>query len=102
MARRKKWIKGAIKKPGSLSAAAKRAGMSTEAYAKKILKQGRKKAGKMWYKAHLYLNVLKKLPKPSKAARKRGARKAVATKRRKGILKKAARKAARARARKRR
>jgi len=101
--RKKKWIRPAIKRPGALSKAAKRAGMSTLAYAKKILRQGRKKAGKVkWSQANLYVNVLRKLPKPSKTARKRGARKAVATKRRKGILKKAARKAARTRARKRR
>jgi hypothetical protein len=32
--RRKKWIAGAIEKPGSFAAKAKRAGMSTAAYAK--------------------------------------------------------------------
>ena len=30
------WIKGAIKRPGAFSAKAKRAGMSTSAYAKKV------------------------------------------------------------------
>ncbi len=31
----KKWIAGAIKKPGSFTASAKKAGMSTHAYAEK-------------------------------------------------------------------
>jgi len=33
----KNWIKGAIKRPGAFSAKAKRAGMSTSAYANKVL-----------------------------------------------------------------
>lgn len=32
----KKWIKGAIKRPGAFRAKAKRAGMSTTAYAKTV------------------------------------------------------------------
>ena len=35
----KKWIKGAIKKPGAFSAKAKKAGMSTKEYADKVLKK---------------------------------------------------------------
>ncbi len=37
---KRKWIKKAIKKPGAFSAKAKRAGMSTAAYATKVLKEG--------------------------------------------------------------
>ncbi len=40
MAAKKKWIKKAIKRPGVFSAKAKRAGMSTSAYARKVLKKG--------------------------------------------------------------
>jgi len=36
------WIKGAIKKPGAFKAKAKKAGMSTGAYAKKVTKPGSK------------------------------------------------------------
>lgn len=36
----KKWIKGAIKRPGAFSAKAKRAGMTTSQYAKHVLKKG--------------------------------------------------------------
>jgi hypothetical protein len=32
----KNWIAGAIKRPGAFSAKAKRAGMSTQAYARKV------------------------------------------------------------------
>lgn len=40
MAKKRKWIKGAIKRPGAFSAKAKRAGMTTAAYARKVLKKG--------------------------------------------------------------
>ena len=37
-----KWIKGAIKRPGAFRSKAKRAGMSTSAYANKVLSKGSK------------------------------------------------------------
>jgi hypothetical protein len=42
VAKKKKWIKGAIKRPGAFKAKAKKAGMSTAAYAKKVTKKGSK------------------------------------------------------------
>jgi hypothetical protein len=36
----KKWIKGAIKRPGAFTAKAKAAGMSVSAYANKVTKEG--------------------------------------------------------------
>jgi hypothetical protein len=42
MAKKKKWIKGAIKRPGAFRKKAKSAGMSTSAYANKVLKKGSK------------------------------------------------------------
>lgn len=36
----KKWISGAIKHPGAFKAQAKKAGMSTSAFAKKVLSGG--------------------------------------------------------------
>ena len=42
MAKKKKWIKGAIKRKGAFSAKAKRAHMSTTAYANKVLRKGSK------------------------------------------------------------
>ena len=42
MAHGKNWIKGAIKRPGALTKKAKKAGMSTAAYAKKGTKKGSK------------------------------------------------------------
>jgi hypothetical protein len=38
----KKWIQGAIKRPGAFRAKAKRAGMSTSAYARKVTRKGSK------------------------------------------------------------
>jgi hypothetical protein len=37
---KKKWIKNAIKRPGSFKAKAKRAGMTTNAYARHVLRKG--------------------------------------------------------------
>jgi hypothetical protein len=87
MARRRKaaakgkFLKRIIKRPGAFRAKAKRAGMSTRSYANKVLKAGRKKMGRTWYQAHLFVHVLAKLPKPSHRARVRGARKAARTRR---------------------
>ena len=38
----KKWIKKAIKRPGAFKKKAKKTGMSTKAYATKVLKKGSK------------------------------------------------------------
>ena len=37
---KKKWIKGAIKRPGAFTAKAKKAGKSVSAYASSVLKKG--------------------------------------------------------------
>jgi hypothetical protein len=39
---KKNWIAGAIRKPGSFTAQAKKAGMGVQAFAKKVLKKGSK------------------------------------------------------------
>lgn len=49
------WIAGAIKKPGSFRAAAKRAGESTHEYAE----QEKDKGGKMGKRANLALTLMK-------------------------------------------
>ena len=38
----KDWIQGAIKRPGAFTAKANKAGMSVQAYARKVLKKGSK------------------------------------------------------------
>jgi hypothetical protein len=38
----RKWIKGAIRRPGAFRAKAKAAGMSTSAYASRVLRKGSK------------------------------------------------------------
>ena len=53
MARKRKWIKGAIKRPGAFRAKAKRAGMSTSAYARKVLKKGSKASARTKRQARL-------------------------------------------------
>jgi len=61
-----KWIQKAVKKMkqkgtiGSFSRAAKRAKMSTKAYANKVLKKGSKASKKMKKKALFARNVAKK------------------------------------------
>ena len=42
MARKKKWIQKAVKRPGAFTAKAKKAKMSVSAYANKVLKKGSK------------------------------------------------------------
>jgi hypothetical protein len=69
-----KWIKAAIKRPGALTKRARAAGMSTMAFAKKMRHAG----GRVGKQARLAL-TLRKLPKPSHAARVRGGRKAART-----------------------
>ncbi len=42
MAKKKKWIQKAIKRPGAFTKKAKAAGMSVQEYASKVLKKGSK------------------------------------------------------------
>ena len=53
MAKKKKWIKGAIKRPGAFKAKAKKAGMSTAAYAKKVTRKGSKASTRTKRQANL-------------------------------------------------
>lgn len=60
--RTKKFIQKAIKRPGSLTRMAKRAGKSITAYCRTVLSKPRKGRNKRaWYKCHFYMNVLKKV-----------------------------------------
>lgn len=58
--RSKKFIAGAIKRPGALTAKAKKAGMSVSAYANKVTKPGSKASTQTKRQANFYKNVLKK------------------------------------------
>ena len=62
MAEKKKWIQGAIKRPGAFKAKAKKAGMSTAAYATKVLKKGSKASTRTKRQAAL-AKTLSKMPK---------------------------------------
>ena len=53
MAAKKKWIQGAIKRPGAFKAKAKKAGMSTSAYATKVTKKGSKASARTKRQANL-------------------------------------------------
>ena len=53
VAEKKDWIKGAIKNPGAFSKKAKGAGMTTAAYADKVLKKGSKASAKTKRQAEL-------------------------------------------------
>lgn len=70
----KRWIKGAIKKPGIFRAKARSMGVSTATLARRWAK----KPGTWGKRARLAL-TLRKLRKPSRAARVRGGRKAAGT-----------------------
>jgi|688.fasta_scaffold632015_2 hypothetical protein len=49
----KNWIQGAIKNPGAFKAKAKKAGMSTAAFANKVTKKGSKASTKTKRQANL-------------------------------------------------
>ena len=70
----KKWIQGAIKRKGALTRKAKAAGMSVMAFARKM----RHAKGTTGKQARLAI-TLRKLPRPGRAARTRGGRKAART-----------------------
>jgi hypothetical protein len=59
---KKNWIKGAIKHPGAFKRKAKSAGMSTDAYATKVLKKG-SKASKTTKRQASLAKTLKKMRK---------------------------------------
>ena len=59
----KNWIKGAVKRPGAFSAKAKKAGMSTAAYAKKVTKPGSKASTRTKQQANLAKTFAKIRPK---------------------------------------
>ena len=87
----KKFIAGAIKRPGALTRKAKAAGQTVTAFAKKVV--GRKPNGKMSVEARrtkrqavLAQTLAKLRERITPAARRQGAKKAVATKRRRGIF----------------
>lgn len=55
--KKRKWIKGAIKRPGAFSAKAKRAHMSTSAYAHKVLRKGSRASTRTKRQARLALTL---------------------------------------------
>jgi hypothetical protein len=63
MARRRrssrKWIQGAIKRPGAFKAKAKRAGMGTNQYARHVLRKGSKASTRTKRQAALALTLSK-------------------------------------------
>jgi len=73
----RKWIKGAIKRPGIFRAKAKALGVSTATLARRWAK----KPGVWGKRARLAL-TLRKLPRPGRVTRARGGRKAARTRRR--------------------
>jgi hypothetical protein len=65
MATKKKWIKSAIRRPGAFTKKAKAAGMSTSAYASKVLKKGSKASTRTKRQAAL-AKTLRKMHKKGK------------------------------------
>ena len=53
----KKWIKKSIKRPGAFKAKAKRAGMSTSAYARHVLRKGSRSSTQTKRQASLALTL---------------------------------------------
>lgn len=60
--RKKRWIQAAVKRPGAFRAKAKKAGMSTSAYARKVTKKGSKASTRTKRQGNL-AKTLKKMRK---------------------------------------
>jgi hypothetical protein len=63
--KKKNWIQGAVKKPGVFTAKARRAGMTVQAYANKVLKKGSKASAQTKRQARL-AKTFKKMGKKRK------------------------------------
>jgi hypothetical protein len=63
--KKKKWIQGAIKKPGAFTAQAKKAGKSVSAYATQVTKKGSKASATTKRRANL-AKTLKKMSRKRK------------------------------------
>jgi len=68
---KKKWIAGAIKRPGALRAAAKRAGALKNHISRSWLRGAAKSPGRLGRQARLAI-TLRKLPRRGRASRTRG------------------------------
>jgi len=66
---KKNWIQGAIKRPGAFKAKAKRAGISTAAFARKVLKKGSRASARTKRQASL-ARTLSKFRRNIKSRRK--------------------------------
>lgn len=65
------WIAGAIKRPGAFKAKAKKAGMSTSAYATKVLRKGSKASTRTKRQAALAKTLGKMRKKRSSGGKKK-------------------------------
>jgi|TARA_R100000808_G_C2034229_1_gene76691 hypothetical protein len=68
---KKDWIGGAVKRPGAFTAKAKKAGMSVQAYANKVLKKGSKATAQTKRQARLAKTFKKMAPKKKKTSKKK-------------------------------
>ena len=59
MAGKSNWIQGAIKRPGAFKEKAENAGMTTRAYANKVLKSGSKASARTKKQANLALTLMR-------------------------------------------
>lgn len=61
MARKKKWIAGAIKRPGAFTAKARRAGRSVQAHARHIISTNHARHGLRTFRQAVLARTLKKV-----------------------------------------
>ena len=66
MPSKKRWIQGAIKRPGAFKAKAKKAGMPTSAYARKVLRKNSKASTRTKRQAALAVTLSKMRRKKKK------------------------------------
>jgi len=71
MARKRNFIKTAIKRPGALTRKAKSAGMSVNAYARKAVRPKSRASAQTKRQANFYLKVLKPASRSRRRTRRR-------------------------------
>lgn len=71
MAKKKKWIQAAIKRPGAFTRKAKAAGMSVQAYARKVTAPGSRADARTKRQAYIALRAKQGWRGPVKRARRR-------------------------------
>ena len=74
MARKKRWIKKAIRRPGAFTRKARRAGRSVATHARAVIRRGAKRAGLRTFRQAVLARTLSRLPRRGRRSARTKAR----------------------------